>query len=54
MGPAGVLHCLELVSETEDLSNYAAHVDFNQLKAHTAEIVMCFTDGKTVDCLCWK
>ncbi|KAI0732737.1 hypothetical protein C8Q72DRAFT_968443 [Fomitopsis betulina] len=46
-----VLHCLELVSETEDLSNYAAHVDFNQLKAHTAEIVTRFVDGKTVDCL---
>lgn len=44
-----VLHCLELVSETEDLSDYAAHVDFNQLKAHAAEIVTRFADGKTVD-----
>ena len=44
-----VLHCLELVSETEDLSDYAAHVDFNQLKAHAAEIVTCFADGKTVN-----
>ena len=44
-----VLHCLELVSETEDLSDYAAHVDFYQLKAHAGEIVTRFTDGKTVD-----
>ncbi|KAI0733681.1 hypothetical protein C8Q72DRAFT_881244 [Fomitopsis betulina] len=39
-----VLHCLELVSETKDLSDYAAH-----LKAHAAEIVTRFADGKTVD-----
>ncbi|KAI0734884.1 hypothetical protein C8Q72DRAFT_986213 [Fomitopsis betulina] len=46
---ARVLHCLELISKVKDLSDYATHLDFNQLKTHVAEIVMCYVDGKTVD-----
>ncbi|KAI0733259.1 hypothetical protein C8Q72DRAFT_935280 [Fomitopsis betulina] len=46
---ARVLHCLELVSKVEDLSDYATHLDFNQLKTHVAEIVTRYADGKTVD-----
>ncbi|KAI0727631.1 hypothetical protein C8Q72DRAFT_953229 [Fomitopsis betulina] len=46
---ARVLHCLELISKVEDLSNYATHLDFNQLKTHVAEIVTRYVDGKTVD-----
>ncbi|KAI0731482.1 hypothetical protein C8Q72DRAFT_907368 [Fomitopsis betulina] len=44
-----VLHCLELVSKVEDLSDYATHLNFNQLKTHVAEIVTCYADGKTMD-----
>ncbi|KAH9915138.1 uncharacterized protein B0H18DRAFT_1042454 [Fomitopsis serialis] len=46
---ARVLRCLELVSGSEDLDEYAQNTTLEQLRDHCAEIVRRFTDGKYVD-----
>lgn len=46
-----MLHCLELVSGSEDLDGYAQNVSLEQLQDHCAEIVQCFVDSNWVDCL---
>ncbi|KAH9938037.1 uncharacterized protein B0H18DRAFT_965183 [Fomitopsis serialis] len=46
---ARVLRCLELVSGSEDLTDYAQNTTLERLQEHCAEIVRRFTDGKYVD-----